>query len=52
LGPVLVGALQVAGFGAGLNFFVLALPCFLCGVLVLLPFFRAGGQVRSASAPA
>lgn len=43
LGPILGGAMQVAGLSAARSFFVLAVPCFVCAALVLLPVFRTSG---------
>lgn len=49
LGPILGGAMQLAGFGPALNFLLLAIPCFVCGALVLLPVFRTLGRAQGAS---
>jgi hypothetical protein len=40
LGPVLGGTMRQAGLSHSLNFLLLAVPCFVCGGLVLLPWFR------------
>ncbi|MGB9885402.1 MAG: MFS transporter [Moorellales bacterium] len=52
LGPVLVGGLQMAGLGLRADFLLLALPCFLCGALTLLPVFRTVGRPERVSVSA